>query len=663
MEVQLRHTSAPWSCRVSLRLEAKSDGSPREQVEKKAFGPVLSNPAEVEATLRRAQLGLLYPEVEDVSHFVKLNDKQVEAIRADPRSAVAGSKERLAFSKNVVCVEVRADSVTDLTLVDLPGLIDYSEHASEIKLVDELVESSITAKRSLILLTVSMRRDVETQKAFRFAKTADPDGKRTIGVLTQADLVQPGEHPAWIDILQGRKHIVANGFHATKLLSPEDIARNLSFEDARALEKAYFQEEGPWNGLDAATKRRLGTTNLTIFLSSKLGRFISEQLPQIQRDLAQTYGRILADLRKLPPPPSSDPVTELHVRLNTLQHQLNLLVQGDASGYHELIGAKNRNDEAFREAIRKTRPHFVPHLRSAEEGQAGEGAGETEEQQRPDRLAPLRMNLDEVHQHIKINTARELPRSTPYGAKTSLMLKALEHWPVLTQLALEDARPSVQRAVDKVIEQIFGKGTNEELRGIVRISAVETLETLFRQTSAKLDDVLELEKIPFTLNDHYFNAQVDAVLAMLKEEYHVHMKPEHQLHRTVRPEKVRDALTALTAAGWPGVVEGDLGRLRSADEYEDSLTAMANTVAYWKVASKRLIDNAPRIIDFSLLQKIPSALSQALLKKLVAGGEDSVIKRLMIESPEVAEERAELEVRKKKLEEAKSVLAAFGQAV
>jgi hypothetical protein len=78
--------------------------------------------------------------------------------------------------------------------------------------------------------------------------------------------------------------------------------------------------------------------------------------------------------------------------------------------------------------------------------------------------------------------------------------------------------------------------------------------------------------------------------------------------------------------------------------------------------SQRIVDDVPRIIDFSIIHRLPSAISHALLEHLVSGG-DSEIRRLMSESPEVAEERAELNMRKKRLEEAKKVLLAFGRTV
>lgn len=66
--------------------------------------------------------------------------------------------------------------------------------------------------------------------------------------------------------------------------------------------------------------------------------------------------------------------------------------------------------------------------------------------------------------------------------------------------------------------------------------------------------------------------------------------------------------------------------------------------------------------SFSVVRRLSSATSHALLERLVSGG-DSEIRRLVSESPEVAEQRAELILRKKRLEEAKKVLLALGRTV
>jgi hypothetical protein len=74
------------------------------------------------------------------------------------------------------------------------------------------------------------------------------------------------------------------------------------------------------------------------------------------------------------------------------------------------------------------------------------------------------------------------------------------------------------------------------------------------------------------------------------------------------------------------------------------------------------VDDIPRIIDAAVIRPLPSAISNALLKRLVSTSEED-IKRLMAEPEMLAAERAELNLRKTRLEDAKRVLVSFGRSV
>lgn len=203
----------------------------------------------------------------------------------------------------------------------------------------------------------------------------------------------------------------------------------------------------------------------------------------------------------------------------------------------------------------------------------------------------------------------------------------------------------------------------------------DVLDQLFLKATSRLDDMLELETSPYTQNTHYFSTTRDDALASYK-------KARETAAPSRDKDKLANVLSALAAYGFSAVKEEDLARLHGADMFEEELDSVAQTCAYWKVAYKvrmlpgtpvrdfsltslviqRIVDDVPRIIDFSVIRPLPSALSRALLQRLVAGGETE-IHRLMSESPELAEERAELSMRKHRLEEAKKVLLAFGRTL
>ena len=115
MECRLSNTSEAWSCQISIRWEYGDDGKRADEVSEVAFGDVLLNKDDVEPMLRRAQAAILNPTI-PLSHFL---DADIDTLRVGGVK-VLGSKP-LAFSRNVICVDLAGPELVDLSFVDLPG--------------------------------------------------------------------------------------------------------------------------------------------------------------------------------------------------------------------------------------------------------------------------------------------------------------------------------------------------------------------------------------------------------------------------------------------------------------------------------------------------------------------------------------------------------------
>ena len=99
------------------------------------------------------------------------------------------------------------------------------------------------------------------------------------GVLTKPDTLQAGEHAAWLDVLKGRRHPLHHGYYVTKQPNIEELAKKLSYEEARSNETMFFASTTPWNLLaDATLRGRMGVPNLTRELSRLLSRLIEKTL-------------------------------------------------------------------------------------------------------------------------------------------------------------------------------------------------------------------------------------------------------------------------------------------------------------------------------------------------------------------------------------------------
>ena len=93
-----------------------------------------------------------------------------------------------------MCRVYSAD-VPDLTLIDLPGITrnpvgDQPENIEEI--TKDVVRYYCDNPDTLILCVIPANIDLSNSDALKFARNLDPQGERTLGVLTKIDLMDEG---------------------------------------------------------------------------------------------------------------------------------------------------------------------------------------------------------------------------------------------------------------------------------------------------------------------------------------------------------------------------------------------------------------------------------------------------------------------------------------
>ena len=93
-------THCPMECRI-------------DDVSEEPFGDVITDKKDVELVLRRAQAAILNPHVS--------RDELFSMDETSLKSLV--STAEIAFSRNVVCVDLEGPALTDIMFLDLPGNI------------------------------------------------------------------------------------------------------------------------------------------------------------------------------------------------------------------------------------------------------------------------------------------------------------------------------------------------------------------------------------------------------------------------------------------------------------------------------------------------------------------------------------------------------------
>jgi len=153
--------------------------------------------------------------------------------------------------------------------------------------------------RSVLLAVVPANVDVATQNILTMAEKHDPEGQRTIGVLTKPDLVDEGSEPAILDLLNGKVHSLTHGWCAVRNKGQKDLADpNVDRDEA---ERSFFTRSEPWS---AVPQDRTGIFNLRVRLQKILSKHISREFPQVKAEIRKklaSLGKRTCQTRRFPP--------------------------------------------------------------------------------------------------------------------------------------------------------------------------------------------------------------------------------------------------------------------------------------------------------------------------------------------------------------------------
>jgi dynamin 1-like protein len=100
------------------------------------------------------------------------------------------------YDKNIsdepISLTIFSPYVVDLTMVDLPGITKVPIRGQPADIEDQIKRITykfISQPNALILALTAANTDVANSDALKMAREVDPDGERTIGVVTKIDLM------------------------------------------------------------------------------------------------------------------------------------------------------------------------------------------------------------------------------------------------------------------------------------------------------------------------------------------------------------------------------------------------------------------------------------------------------------------------------------------
>ncbi|KAI0065514.1 dynamin protein dnm1 [Artomyces pyxidatus] len=204
---------------------------------------------------------------------------------------VAGQNK--GISKLPIHLRIYSPNVLDLTLVDLPGLtkIPVGDQPSDIeRQIRGLVIDYISKPNCVILAVSAANVDLANSESLKLARSVDPQGRRTIGILTKLDLMDAGTNA--LDILTGRVYPLKLGFIGVVNRSQQDINVEKSMADALESETDFFKNHHAYRNI----AHKNGTKYLAKTLNQVLLNHIRDKLPDMKARLNTLMGQAQQEL-------------------------------------------------------------------------------------------------------------------------------------------------------------------------------------------------------------------------------------------------------------------------------------------------------------------------------------------------------------------------------
>uniref|UniRef100_A0A8C0CJN8 Interferon-induced GTP-binding protein Mx1 n=1 Tax=Balaenoptera musculus TaxID=9771 RepID=A0A8C0CJN8_BALMU len=222
---------------------------------------------------------------------------QVEKEISEAQVAMAG--EGTGISHELISLEVSSPHVPDLTLIDLPGItrIAVGNQPADIELqIKSLIRKYILKQETINLVVVPANVDIATTEALRMAQEVDPQGDRTIGILTKPDLVDKGTEDKVVDVVRNLVFHLKKGYMIVKCRGQQDIQHQLSLTKALQKEQDFFENHAHFR--DLLEEGRATVPCLAERLTTELITHICKSLPLLENQIKESHQRITEELQK-----------------------------------------------------------------------------------------------------------------------------------------------------------------------------------------------------------------------------------------------------------------------------------------------------------------------------------------------------------------------------
>ncbi|OAL42717.1 interferon-induced GTP-binding protein Mx [Pyrenochaeta sp. DS3sAY3a] len=262
---------------------------------------------------------------------VSAEDLDLEEVIEAAKQAMGINDSTKVFSSDILRLEISGPEQPHLTLVDLPGLFEASSRSqsdADSNTVKSLVLRYMKSPRSIILAVVSAKNDFNNQSITRYSRGIDPDGVRTLGLITKPDTLDEGSDSErfYLELAQNKDVKFRLGWHV--LRNRDYSMRKSSLLERNRAEERFFSS-GIWKCLSPT---QVGVHSLKPRLSKILKEQILAQLPEVINQIQDGIQDCTNKLKALGTPRTT--LQDQRRHLLTVSHSFSNLITAASDGLY-----------------------------------------------------------------------------------------------------------------------------------------------------------------------------------------------------------------------------------------------------------------------------------------------------------------------------------------
>ncbi|XP_041811158.1 interferon-induced GTP-binding protein Mx [Chelmon rostratus] len=537
-------------------------------------------------------------EIEDPVH--------VERMIREAQDEMAGVGA--GISDDLISLEIASPDVPDLTLIDLPGIARVAVKGQPENIgeqIKSLIQRFITKQETISLVVVPCNVDIATTEALKMAQEVDPDGERSLGILTKPDLVDKGTEETVVDIVHNEVIHLKKGYMIVRCRGQKEITEKVSLTEAIEKEKAFFRDHVHFHTL--YSEGHATVPKLAEKLTLELVHHIEKSLPRLEEQIEEKLAQTRAELERYgngPPSDAADKLVFLIDKVTAFTQDAISLTTGE-----ELKCGERLNVFA---TLRREFGKWIAHLDHS-------GLNFNKKIER------------EVEEYEERYRGRELPGFINYKTFEFMVKDQIKQLEEPAVRRLKDIGDAVRKVFIQLAQSSFTGFPNLVKTAKAKIEAIKqekesTAESMLRTQ-------FKMELLVYSQDRTYSSSLSDRK----KEE------DEDEKQNVHVPRIVMPALQ----------IKGAVHRM---DNHATLQELLLHLKSYYKIASQRLADQIPLVIRYQMLQESAVQLQREMLQVL-QDKENSEF--LLKEDHDIGSKRAALLSRLKRLTQARAYLVEF----